>query len=975
MSRILIGKFKDITNTNTYYVKIGNNMGQPFYINDYDDGTDEQICFSGDDPIVIENDMSDTFENVYIRQASINFISNFDIRSIVVADNYTDIPVEIRKDLTDDIPLSTLRDDSNSIVIFTGYVIPLSFNQSFSTTWNEFTLDCVDQLGILEYVKFPPLLNSNYDYNTPLYFIHLCLNQCRKRVTYIDQRYNMLSSTWINPQIFIGDSEDDWMTCKDVLNEIGKIYGFYFYQDGDSIHVENILLYDLDNPVTIQKEDYIDNDTNISVDPAYNSIKYSVDLSNIDENFIDPFKDEYIKNTSWRGERILSEISYKYNDKYENMVNFKYLVDRAQLMTNPANNNDWSNYIGTPDSNAFVYDHYGQILENTLFDFGEHSYLTDGHGNSTDQGQNGNYHVRDTLAWLYQHPGKGAFVSFGSTDNLLEQKNKRAAQLKDMQKMLLIQVNGPRTNEQFVNIFGTTLQQQITSNEPVCSFSINSAASLVPNDKNTTNYLVINGKLRLNPIVPFTGPLGNWSGDYDITHYNDLAAKNQYEMNYNNLSLLKWYWDNIYFVGVSKKTALYYNVVNPDQNEDAKGKASYLGILGWINTPEFDIEHLEYKLWPYNQYADMPTYTQQNPQIPTRFALPYLKLGYQKYKYFGTSIDNGSDNIWRIPILACELKIGNKYLVEDLSITETFGWQVPYLQFLNRYSWKTYEECPEKDGVKQTWFTIGVNPGVDDFILGKEYEFEDNVTIDMNIKANGIAIPIPYSSQLNGRVEFKILGPYNSTFRLQGAQYNIYWQFASILNWELQPNERSILALTENIQLTDLSLNLYSGNQNSGYGSDDNDLVYISNISQNYIEDKEQDLKFCTTLTNQQAQDKQIDYKPNNSSIMTTSGDPWYGMNQYEGYNANNDDEKKVKLEEARVYEQYNMWNRPRHIVETTLKLVSPQNAYLKTNYIFDYFKYDATHYHIYRTIARTINLKMNSMTCKMKEFSDEPEL
>ena len=51
----------------------------------------------------------------------------------------------------------------------------IPFNQKFSTTWNEFTLDCVDQLGILEYIKFPPLLNDNYDYNTPLYFIQLCL--------------------------------------------------------------------------------------------------------------------------------------------------------------------------------------------------------------------------------------------------------------------------------------------------------------------------------------------------------------------------------------------------------------------------------------------------------------------------------------------------------------------------------------------------------------------------------------------------------------------------------------------------------------------------------------------------------------------------------------------------------------------------------------------------------------------------------
>ena len=446
MSKRLIGKFNDITGENTYWVQIGSSSSEPFYINDIDDGTDEQVCFTGDQPVTIENDMSDTFENVYIRQATINLLTNFDIRDIIVANNYTDIPVLIRKDNNVNIPLTTARTNSNSHIVFSGFVIPMNFNQEYTQPWNEIAVECVDKLGILEYKKFPPLLNNDYNYNTPRYFINKCLTECgftSSKIKFIGGsnnhiQYDYTDQTKINPTIFVGESEDDWMTCKEVLENIGLIYGTFFYQDADICKIENIMLYDTTNPVFINKDDYMSDDTNISVSTAYNKISCTVDISEIDETFIDPFKDEYMTPTTQRGERILSEIIAKRDGgKMNNFYTFKHLCDRARTMTNYLYNNDWSQEISTNDENREVYDTYCQIMENSLWDFGEHSYLTDGHGDATSQAGN-TYYAIDTLKWLWNNPGKGAFVSFGKTNNLLDEKNKRTVKVENMENMLLI---------------------------------------------------------------------------------------------------------------------------------------------------------------------------------------------------------------------------------------------------------------------------------------------------------------------------------------------------------------------------------------------------------------------------------------------------------------------------------------------------------------------------------------------------------
>ena len=419
------GKFKSIDNKFIYYLKIGNGIGTTREIQDgdidaYNDG--EILCFAGESPITIQSDTSDTFEHVYIRSATVTLVSNYDIREYVVADNYMDIPIIIKRANANEADNINVN---NWLTVFNGFVNPMSFNQPFALKWNEFELECTDKLGVLEYTKFPKLLkdkqgNMDTSYKTPKEFIDLVLKICKFTVNY-DIKYDHTQDTKINPAIFIGDSEDDWMTCKEVLEEIGKIYGCYFWQNGSICYVRNILLDDLKTPYEITKDDYMSDDANISVDTAYNLVKCEVDISSIDSDFINPFdKDAITPTTKWP-ERILTEF-------VANGKNFDALGNFINMLNSTYDTKDWSSWRGSEYEDYEIYDHYAQIMKNNQFRFSLYdengqltrpSYLDDisvGGG-----GGNNEKNAITAINWLKEHPGNGAFIGYGTTNNVVDQ--------------------------------------------------------------------------------------------------------------------------------------------------------------------------------------------------------------------------------------------------------------------------------------------------------------------------------------------------------------------------------------------------------------------------------------------------------------------------------------------------------------------------------------------------------------------------
>ena len=924
---IFEGKFKSIDNKYVYYLKIGD-TGEIKQIqdgNNIDYNEKEILCFAGESPITIQSDTSDTFEHVYIRSATVTLVSNYDIREYVVADNYMDIPIIIKRtyaNLADKINID------NWLTVFNGFVNPMSFNQPFALKWNEFELECTDQLGVLEYKKFPKLLmdaqgNIDTSYNTPKYFIFKVLRVCKFSVNYNIQ-YDHTQDTKINPAIFIGDSEDDWMTCKEVLEEIGKIYGCYFWQDGGICYVRNILLYNLNSPYQITKDDYMSDDANISVDTAYNLVKCEVDISSIDSNFINPFdKDAITPTTKWP-ERILTEF-------IANGPDIRTLDRFKKMLESTSETKDWSTYRDASYKQCEIYDHYAQIMKNDQFEFSAYdetgqltrpSYLDDisvGGG-----GGNSETNAISTLNWLKKHPGRGAFIGYGTTGNVIDQTNSSSININDMKTALVIQIGGECSD---TDIERTRIETQIKDNIPICTYKVNSSVNLTPNDPSTVNYLLVNGSIILNPVQEKTGI--RWTNSY-----NNIYSKSQNTVQ-ECLNLWKEYPDIYSYARDSSKSLLGRYITINGNNQ------AYYQNVTWNNTEDE-------ANYPFNQNILTNEKSQFQPQ---------LKASTEQFKWQGSYYEKGDpsaiDDLYYVPILTCELKIGDKYLCEDMVKMKEYNLRSLNPKTIQEiYKWCTADEANELG--LATYFTICIDPNIGDYIIGKEYKIKQTTNISFGLDKNGFAIPIPYSAALNGNVSLRILGPVNASWDDVGYGKSGWWFWKK---WWTKHKYKPLLSYIENIIITDLSFELVSDNQRKEQLNDDNDLVYCSATSSTYVEEQSFSCKFCTSLTTQEAIDLGIDYNLNNSSIVDVNGNPWYGMT-YESVD-------NVKLEEARVSEQYAIWNKPRNIFEATLKLTSPEKCYIDQNYTIPYFK-DQT----YKIISREIDLKQNTMTCKMKDFS-----
>ena len=120
------GKFKSISNVE-YNVEIN----CPY---DYEIGSDDTINFT-DEPIEINQDISDTFEHIIKTQAEINLLVKNYLGDYIFSADDRSIEVFIYRD---------------NKCIFNGYIQPQTYNQDFASEYTELTLNCQDYLCTLE---------------------------------------------------------------------------------------------------------------------------------------------------------------------------------------------------------------------------------------------------------------------------------------------------------------------------------------------------------------------------------------------------------------------------------------------------------------------------------------------------------------------------------------------------------------------------------------------------------------------------------------------------------------------------------------------------------------------------------------------------------------------------------------------------------------------------------------------------------
>ena len=212
--------------------------------------------------------------------------------------------------------------------------------------------------------------------------------------------------------------------------------------------------------------------------------------------------------------------------------------------------------------------------------------------------------------------------------------------------------------------------------------------------------------------------------------------------------------------------------------------------------------------------------------------LPVLPYMPKKYEYNYSAVGSSDDKISNFAVLACMLIVGDRCVVG----TQHGDGSVSY-------EWRQYksrEACANDDEYYAQSFTLDINPGTGDYILGQEYELTDNVRYSMGIDAKGIAVKIAKSDGVSGKVCFKVLGPVNQTWDVITRRHRTWFRREK---WSADTIE--LLPQISSIYVTDFAVRLYSNNGGTST-LEGKDLVYVSEVQGDFVNRKD-DISFGLT--------------------------------------------------------------------------------------------------------------------------------
>lgn len=881
---IYIGTFNDYDNTETYQVTInaGGEVTKEF--------EELDIHFSPD-PVHITCERSDLTQLIMIAQCQIRFkTKDTSLPNLLLANTSRSISVTVER----------ITDESSDVLFF-GYVDPLQFNQGFAYNYEEITLNCTDPLGALEQLYIQDTTVKQGDVLPIMNFIKAIFDSVLNSgatfngiKTWMPDQINP-NDIKVNAGVFYGKDDDDRMTLYDTLLELLKYLGCTVAYEPKGGTINMTSLYNVSENADQQrdwfdaKEDAMDDSGSISYDDAYNRITLTCEIEPVQDE-IKLIDDEFMYSDYSTYQKYMTELVAEGNG----MNAMNGFAELLAVDENHPNGEEHTSYEG-----GSKLDHFCYVKRSTAWTFGSNSYITamggvEGNNPTPMSGDQSN-----VLRWLKQNPCKAAFVSFGK-GNKINYKDNAPINNIPMNDYLVISVCGH--NDHGKNGHNLTMFNQIQANSPICKYTGLQSLNLTPADNTVINYIVISGKMILNPLQRKTGT--NWDrdvnwpgGELPSNMYN--ASTNTYQNAVSAINIFNtqtvigvypalmgrtvWWPDN---GGGAYYTQKWWNCADP--LEPVYSISNDDGIFGFLDNKENEM-----------------------------------------LKYSWTEYGDETDVISKLPILICQLKIGDKWCVERLDKGKA-GQGV--------FEWMTMEEWRDATktdfvakGFEQPYFTIGIDPKVDDKIVGRSYSIQNNISYTMNVDGSGTAIPIKITDKLNGVPEFIILGPINQEWNEIERIHPSFWRHTS---WE--DHLFWTLELLDSILISDLKIELKSDNAriNTKKSQADNDLMYYSDINPIYTELLEQDIKICTPLTISQCETKGIKYQQSNSYVMKTNNEPFYGWNKItsssnesesesesesenensSSANANTND--KVKPEELYVDYFYRQYYKPAQIVE-----------------------------------------------------------
>ena len=841
--------------TITVHIVTGNDRTQTIEI-----GTEKADVYFSEDPAEIENEVNDTFDVLLRNSAKIRLLCGNLITNLF-STSCRDAVVNIYK---------------NDTCIFAGFIEPQTLSQPYNDRWDELELNCIDALSALQYSKYKNVgalgviyafvkaeaaQRSFYDIATEILQgvtggldilgnqnIKFWYDGSKAVDAQTANRYQVFRQLSISDLLFLGDDESDVWQQDEVLEELFKYLNLHIVLDGFNFYIfslesvkaapNKIIWHDIvangtkttpQQAVTISLANVADCDTTISIGDVYNQLLLTAKVEDIESVIESPLDDDLLVSPYINKQKYLTE--YSSDGEGKTAYNAFYAMTHNQKTTYGA---------------GAITDWYVQVMRNKQWTFPMKGNtdidIVDYFGS-----EGTNQHALPD--WLGQAPG-AAIMALGSVKmNTANDDNSPTSKV-NMTNYLVVSVNGNGVDNDENKTYPSVAD--IQKNIPYAVYTGNKSGGVFsPPDEETTNYIVLSGKVILNPIMRRTNT-------------------------YTNLHNKEWTkWPQ----NIEKGMIYVWHQTVPSRNN---GDGRYYTRQYWqAETPDKEVS--------WHEGADSGFY-------------PYTGEGPEEYEFKYGAIGDSTDTISKVAVLACMLVIGDKCVVETGTEGQTtdFVWQ----------KYKERSECQSDDEYYQQCFTIGFDPKVGDKLVGTEFSIQNNIDYKMGIDVEGIAIPITKGDKISGQVRFMILGPVNVTWDVITRRHPTFFRHTK---WS--SSSVPLLAHVSSILIKSFEVKVYSDNGLISNGNDDNDIIYMSDTKETFV-NKKDDLEFKINSALTATECAQLGVS--NTVKLSTPLNISTGDGVLEVYDRNGN--VKAKPEQIYVDSYYTEYHKPRIVMEQKLR-------------------------------------------------------
>lgn len=843
------------SDTITVHIVTGNDRAQTIEI-----GTEKADVYFSEDPAEIENEVNDTFDVLLRNSAKIRLLCGNLITNLF-STSCRDAVVNIYK---------------NDTCIFAGFIEPQTLSQPYNDRWDELELNCIDALSALQYskyknvgalgviyafVKAEAVQRSFYDIATEILQgvtggldilgnqnIKFWYDGSKAVDAQTANRYQVFRQLSISDLLFLGDDESDVWQQDEVLEELFKYLNLHIVQDGFNFYIfswesvkaapDKIIWHDIvangtkttpQQAVTISLANVADCDTTISIGDVYNQLLLTAKVEDIESVIESPLDDDLLASPYINKQKYLTE--YSSDGEGKTAYNAFYAMTHNQKTTYGAGAiTDW--YVRVMRNKQWTFPMKGNTDIDIVDYFGS---------------EGTNQHALPD--WLGQAPG-AAIMALGSVKmNTANDDNSPTSKV-NMTNYLVVSVNGNGVDNDENKTYPSVAD--IQKNIPYAVYTGNKSGGVFsPPDEETTNYIVLSGKVILNPIMRRTNT-------------------------YTNLHNKEW---TMWPQNIEKGMIYVWHQTVPSRN-NGDGRY-YTRQYLQAETPD--------KEESWHEGADSGFY-------------PYTGEGPEEYEFKYSAVGDSTDTISKVAVLACMLVIGDKCVVETGTEGQTtdFVWQ----------KYKERSECQSDDEYYQQCFTIGFDPKIGDKLVGTEFSIQNNIDYKMGIDVEGIAIPITKGNKISGQVRFMILGPVNVTWDVITRRHPTFFRHTK---WS--SSSVPLLAHVSSILIKSFEVKVYSDNGLISNGNDDNDIIYMSDTKETFV-NKKDDLEFKINSALTATECAQLGVS--NTVKLSTPLNISTGDGVLEVYDRNGN--VKAKPEQIYVNSYYTEYHKPRIVMEQKLR-------------------------------------------------------